>query len=240
MSETPTETSADALPDTGQAAAFYLGLLAREQRVAMERLVRSDAALRRRCASWPNVAAAITCAALVIEGGQVEARLEQRLIQRARVERPPRVRSHRGLRAARRGAGWLLLIGVVALAVLFGYLAFRPAEPISGTAVALSEDGATGVLLPEYEQRLFALIFWGLPELDGDETWQLWLVRESGAVEPGPMFVGDAEGRAAVSVNPNVLESDDGLIGFAVSRDDPARRRDGTASSEDVLYQFGR
>lgn len=221
-------------------AAYHLGLLAPAERAEVERAIRSDPNLRRRCAAWPTAVAAITCAALVVDQADTEAQFEQRLIQRARIERPPRIRSRRALRAARRGTGWLLLAGLVALVAFFGYLAFRADDPISGRAVALTDDGATGVLLPRYEERLFALIFWGLPELSADETWQLWLVRQSGQVEPGPMFMRDDEGRAAVSINPNVLESDDALIGFVVSRDDPAGRADGTPSSDDILYQFSR
>lgn len=224
-------------PSTG---AFYLGLLDQEQQDEVERLVRSDPRVRGRCASWPNAAAAITCGTLVIDRGNIEARLEQRLIQRARLARPPAVRSPRLLQVARRGLVWALVAGLVALAIVFGLLAFQPEEPISGRAVALNDDGTTGVLLPRYEQRLFALIFWGLPELQPGETWQLWLVRESGAVEPGPIFQRDDDGRAAVTVHPNDLESDDELIGFAISRDDPSRRRDNTPSSEDILYQFSR
>lgn len=223
-----------------QLAGFYLGLLEGAERDSVEGAVRSDPRLRGRCAAWPTAVAAITCATLVIDRTNVEARLEQRLIQRARIERPPRVRSRRTLRAARRSSVWLLLAGLVAVASIFGYLAFRADDPISGPAVALTEDGATGVLLPHFEQRLFALVFWGLPELEAGDTWQLWLVRESGAIEPGPFFERDEEGRAAVSLNPNVLESDDALIGFAVSRDDPAERTDGTPSSDDILYQFAR
>ena len=221
-------------------AAFYLGLLDGAEREAMERSLRTDPEISRRTSAWPTAVAAVTGASLVVERTEVEARLEQRLIQRARIERPPTVRSRRGLRAARRGSLWLLLLGLVGVTVLFGYLAFRADDPISGRAVALTEDGVTGVLLPRYEERLFALIFWGLPELEPGETWQLWLVRESGAIEPGPIFTRNAEGRAAVSVNPNDLESDDALIGFAVSRDNPASRADGTPSSDDILYQFAR
>ena len=220
--------------------AFYLGLLEDDERAALELLVRSDPRVRRRCASWPNAAAAITCGTLVIERGSVEGRLEQRLIQRARIARPPTVRSHRTLRVARRGLVWLLVVALVAAAVIFGVLAFRADEPISGRAVALNADGSIGVLLPKYEERLFALIFWGLPELEFNETWQLWLVRESGAVEPGPTFSRDHDGRAAVTIDPNTLESDDELIGFVVSRDNPVLRRDGTPSSDDILYQFPR
>ncbi len=223
-----------------QLAAYFLDLLDGEARAAIERALRSDAALRRRCSAWPTALAAITGATLSIDQARAEARLEQRLIQRARLERPPTVRSRRALRVARRGVNWLALLGLIAVTALFGYLAFRADDPITGRAVALTEDGATGVLLPQYEARLFALIFWGLPELEAEETWQLWLVRESGAVEPGPTFTGDAEGRAAISVNPHVLEADDQLIGFAVSRDAPAARVDGTPSSEDILYQFPR
>lgn len=232
-----TETTREITHSMG---AFYLGLLGREQQAAAERLVRSDPQIRGRCASWPNAAAAITCGTLIIGDENAEARLEQRLIQRARIARPPSVRSPRTLQVARRGAIWLLLAGLVALTVVFGVLALRPDEPISGRAIALHPDGTTGVLLPKYEERLFALIFWGLPELRANETWQLWLVRESGAVEPGPTFSRDDEGRAAVTIDPNTLESDDELIGFVVSRDDPSRRPDGTPSSDAIRYQFPR
>lgn len=220
--------------------AYYLGLLREPERATVERLVRSDPRVRSRCVSWPNAAAAITCGTLIVDDAAVEARLEQRLIQRARMARPPSVRSPKMLRAARRGGRWIVLIGLVALAIIFGLLAFRGDEPISGRAVALNEDGTAGVLLPKFEDRLFALIFWGLPELGLNETWQIWLVRESGAVEPGPTFLRDADGRAAVTIDPNTLESEDELIGFAVSRDDPSRRQDGTPSSDDILFQFPR
>lgn len=225
---------------TQSTGAYYLGLLGDAERDAVERLVRSDPRVRSRCVSWPNAAAAITCGALIVDDATVEARLEQRLIQRARMARPPSVRSPRTLQAARRGTLWIVLVGLVAVAVIFGVLAFRADEPISGRAVALNEDGTTGVLLPKYEERLFALIFWGLPELGLSETWQIWLVRESGAVEPGPTFLRDEDGRAAVTIDPNTLESDDELIGFVVSRDDPSRRQDGTPSSDDILFQFSR
>ena len=221
-------------------AAYALGLLDDYERVDVERAISSDPTLRRRCAAWPTAIAAITCAALVIDRTAVEARLEQRLIQRARIERPPTVRSWPVLRAAQRGVVWVALVGLVAIAALFGYLAFLGDEPISGRAIALSEDGVTGVLVPEYEKRLFALIFWGLPELEANETWQLWLVRESGMIEAGPTFTRDEEGRAAISINPNLLESADALIGFAISRDDPSTRVDDAPSSDDILYQFPR
>lgn len=221
-------------------AAYYLGLLEGEEHLGAERAIRSDAALRARCIAWPNVIAAITMGALIFDRHRVEGRMEQRLIQRARLERPAKVHSYRALRVARRGLVWVTLAGLIALAAVFGYLAFSPDEPISGRAVALTENGATGVLLPRYEERLFALIFWGLPPLQADDTWQVWLVRESGAVEPGPMFSEDGDGRAAVTIDPNLIEISDELIGFAVSRDNPAERSDGTPSADDILYQFPR
>ncbi len=221
-------------------AAYYLGLLDGEEELEVERLLRSDAGLRRRCSGWPNVIAAITMGTLVFDRDRVEGRLEQRLIQRARLERPSQVRSYRTVRAVRRGTVWLTLVALTVLVAVLGYLAFSPDQPISGRAVALTEDGTTGVLLPRYDERLFALIFWGLPPLPPNESWQVWLVRESGAVEPGPLFLEDEEGRAAITINPNLIESADALIGFAVSRDNPDERAEGTPSSEDILYQFPR
>ncbi len=219
-------------------AAYYLGLLDRDERRDVERALRRDRDLRQQCVSWPNALTAITCAALVIDESSHEARLEQRLIQRARLARPPTVHSRRTLRVAARGSRWLALIALIAVTAVFGYLAFRADEPISGQAIALTDDGATGVLLPQYEDRLFALVFWGLAQREPGESWQLWLVRASGEVEPGITFLEDEEGRAAVSFHPRVLESDDELIGFAVSRDNPSERTDGRPSSDDILYQF--
>ena len=230
---------ADAAP-AEPLGAFALDLLDETARAALERELRSNAALRAELAPLPTAAAAVTLAALVLETDAVEARLEQRLIQRARLERPPRVRTPRFLQAVRRRLLWLLLLAAVACAALFGALAFQAGDPISGRALPLTADGATGVLLPQYQDRLFALIFWGLPQLAEEETWQLWLVRASGTVEPGPQFAPDAEGRAAVSVNPNLLETDDPLIGFTVSRDIPSNRTNETASADNILYQFPR
>ncbi len=224
--------------DEAPIAAFFFGLLDDPERDAIALSLRSDATRRERYAAWPTALAAITMAALDVDTSHPDSPREQRLIQRARVARSPAARSRQGLRAARRGAVWLALVGLIAIAVVFGVLAFRADEPISGRAVALDDSGAAGVLLPNYESRLFALVFWGLPQLGDSETWQLWLVRASGAVEPGPQFTTGADGRAAVAVNPNQLESDDALIGFAVSRDDPSRRSGETASAADILYQF--
>ena len=226
-------------PDNDQELSdFFLGLSTAETRDEVAQRIRTDPELQQRTAIWPSAAAAIPIAAMAIDATEVHAQLEQRIIQRARIARPPVVRAHRGLQRARRGFVWVLLAAAVATATLFGLIAFRPDEPIGGHAVALSDDGRAGVLLPRYEDRLFALVFWGLPELDGGERWQLWLVRESGTVEAGPIFDGDAEGRAAVYINPNLLESADPVFGFTVSRDDPANREAETPSSDDILYQF--
>ena len=219
-------------------AAYYLGLLGDDERDEVERSLRDQPDLQQRVAIWPNALAAVTCAALVIEDLNTESRLEQRLVQRARTARPPAVRSRRLLRTAARGTLWMILAAAIAVSVVFGYLAFRADDPISGRPIALTDDGATGVLLPTYNDQLFALIFWGLPTLEAGQTWQLWLVRASGAVEPGATFTGDDEGRAAVSFNPRVLESSDPLIGFAVSQDNPSERSDDRPSSDDILYQF--
>ena len=221
-------------------AAYVLGLLDSEEHDSVARAIATTPRLRRRVEAWSNAAAAITVGTLIIEQTQADARLEQRLIQRAREARQPKSRARYSLRRARRGVAGLALVSLIAAAVLFAVLAFQPDDPISGHAVGLSDDGAVGVLLPQYKDQLFALNFWGLPELDPSQTWQLWLVRQSGAVEPGPQFAADAEGRAAVSIHPDDLESEDALIGFAVSADDPARRADGTPSSQDIRYQFSR
>ena len=228
---------ADPTPTEPELALFCLGLMSDDELTRFRRQLRSNPALRRRASIGLSRATALTLA--VTTGSEpAESRLEQRLIQQARQERPPRVRSFRALRVVRRGLLPLLVIALVSLVALFGYLAFRPPDPIDGVAIALSDDGVTGVLLPQYESQLFALAFWGLPEAQPDQRWQLWIVRESGAIEPGPFFERDDEARAVVSINPNRLTSDDALIGFAISLDDPTQRVAGTPSSDRILYQF--
>ena len=164
--------------------------------------------------------------------------LEHRVVARARDIRPPALRRRLRPSTARRIAFALLLVGALTAAGVFAWLAFEPRDPINGQAVALSGDGQTGVLLPRYEQRPFALVFWGLPESDDGQVWQLWLVRESGKVTPGPTLSPDEEGRAAVAINPNAIESEDAPIGFAVSLDIPSERSTETADREAIRYQF--
>ncbi len=219
---------------------FAFGLLddLEQRRIAQQ--IRRDDTLSRRLSAWPTAAAAVTLSTLEIAPSAVEPRLEQRLIQRARLARPPTVHTRQTLQIVRRGLIWFALAALAAVAVIFGLLAFRPDDPIDGRAVALSDDGRTGVLLPHYENQLFALVFWGLPEPSANDAWQLWLVRESGAVEAGPLIERSADGRAAVTVNPILLDSDDPAIGFAVSRDDPAQRPADPPSSDDIIYQFPR
>lgn len=164
--------------------------------------------------------------------------LEHRVVARARDIRPPALRRRLRPSTARRIALALLLVGALTAAGIFAWLAFEPRDPINGQAVALSGDGQTGVLLPHYEQRPFALVFWGLPDPEDGEVWQLWLVRESGKVTPGPTLSPDEEGRAAVAINPNAIESEDAPIGFAVSLDIPSERSGETADREAIRYQF--
>ena len=164
--------------------------------------------------------------------------LEHRIVARAREVRPPALRRRLRPSAARRIALALLLVGAFTAAGVFAWLAFEPRDPINGQAVDLSGDGQTGVLLPRYEQRPFALVFWGLPQPDDGQVWQLWLVRESGEVAPGPSFAPDSEGRAAVALNPNTLETGDPPIGFAVSLDIPSERAGETPPREAIHYQF--
>ena len=189
-----------------------------------------------------RLAAAATSLALVplrTDEHRLSTGLEHRIVARAREQRTPKRRRILLRRSvAIRIFVSVVLASAIALAALFGWLAFRPADSISGRAVALSEDRATGVLLPNYEQRPFALVFWGLPDADAREVWQLWWVRASGDVTPGPTFEPDDEGRAAVAINPNTLETGDTLIGFVVSLDIPAERSTETPAREDVRYQF--
>lgn len=164
--------------------------------------------------------------------------LEHRVVSRARDLRARRLPARIRPGVARRIAFAALLIAALAAAGVFAWLAFEPNDPIGGRAVALSEDGGVGVLLPRYEERPFALVFWGLPDPEDGETWQLWLVRRSGDVAPGPAFVPDEEGRAAIVINPNTLETGDPPIGFAISLDDPAERAAETPARQDIRYQF--
>lgn len=210
---------------------LILGLAEAEQTDAE---AADDAQVRRLAAA----AAALSLIPNPIDAAGHSTGLEHRIIARAREVRPPVVRRRLRPSTARRIIFTLLLVGALAAAGVFAWLAFAPRDPISGQAVALSDDGAAGVLLPRYEQRPFALVFWGLPEPGEGEVWQLWLVRESGAVTAGPAFTPNEEGRAAVPLNPNTLESDDAPIGFAVSLDDPKQRTGETPAREAIRYQF--
>lgn len=230
--------SGDALDPEQLLSAWTLGLLEPGSAAVVERAVRSTPSLRHRAGRVAALAAMASFTTTTHEDAEPMPQIELRLVQRARDARPPAARPRPGAGLLVRGFPWLAALAVAALVVILGWLAFQPEEPISGRAIPLTEDGAAGVLLPRYEARGFALVFWGLPELNDLETWQLWYVRVSGAVEPGPEFEADADGRAAIALDPNELETDDPLIGFAVSRDVPEQRTRQTASREDILYQF--
>ena len=231
--------SPERTPDADQLLpAYVLGLLDDQQASSVDRAVRSTPALRRRARTLAAAATAVSLAAAPLEHDGPQPQIELRLIQRARDARPPAVRPRRTARAIIRVFPWLVALGLIALLVGFGWLAFQPEDPISGRAIPLAEDGATGVLLPHYESRGFALVFWGLPEAANNQTWQIWYVRLSGAVEAGPSFIPDADGRVAIALDPNELETDDPLIGFAVSLDAPHRRSGATPSRDAILYQF--
>ena len=231
--------SAERTPDADELLpAYVLGLLEDERASSVDSVVRSTPALRRRARTLAAAATAVSLAATPLEDEGAQPQVELRLIQRARDARPPAVRPRRSARAVIRVFPWLVALGLIALLAVFGWLAFQPEDPISGRAIPLTEDGATGVLLPRYESRGFALVFWGLHEAANNETWQLWYVRVSGAVEPGPSFIPDADGRVALALDPNALETDDPLIGFAVSLDVPHQRSGATPLRDAILYQF--
>lgn len=169
----------------------------------------------------------------------LSAGLENRIVAHARSLRPPAPPRLRIRPARARGVVYAaLLSAAVAAAAVFGWLAFAPQDPISGQAVALSEDRATGVLLPRFEERPFALVFWGLPEAETEQVWQLWLIREDGEISAGPTFRPNGEGRAAVPINPNTLENGGPPIGFAISLDIPQERSGDTPQRADIRYQF--
>ena len=193
-----------------------------------------------RAARLAGAAAVLPLAVIAEESAAQDLGGENRLIQQARRERPPAAGPRPGALTALRLARLTLAAALIAAFVVFAWLALQPDDPISGRAQSFTDDDRAGVLIPQYRDRAFALVFWGLDEPVGDDTWQLWLVRESGAVEAGPFFHPDDEGRAAVAVNPNRLESDDPLIGFVVSLDDPWQRPPGfgTPDREDIRYQF--
>lgn len=185
-----------------------------------------------------SAAAALALIPNPTEAATYSAGLEHRVISRARELRAPRLRQRLRPNAARRIAFTLLLTGALAAAAVFAWLAFQPSDPIGGRALALSDDGQVGVLLPRYQERPFALVFWGLPAAEQDQAWQLWLVRESGEVTAGASFTPDDEGRAAIVLNPNTLESEDAPIGFAVSLDNPSERSATPPPREAIRYQF--
>ncbi len=200
----------------------------------------ADGALARRLAS---AAVSLALTPNSADAAAYSAGIEHRIIARARTLRAPAARRLRLRRSLARRLGLIaLLAAALGAAAVFAWLAFEPRGPISGQALPLSEDGQTGVLLPRFEQRPFALVFWGLPAAQDGEVWQLWLVSERGAVSPGPSFTPNAEGRAAVAINPahwaDALESGDTLIGLAVSLDDPEQRSSETPARESIRYQF--
>ena len=213
---------------------LLLGLVGTDEIEETETAIADDPQVRRLAAA----AAALSLIPNPTDAAGHSTGLEHRIIARAREVRAPARRRRLRPSTARRIVFTLLLAGALAAAGVFAWLAFAPEEPISGRAVALSDDGAAGVLLPRFEQRPFALVFWGLAEPDEGQIWQLWLVRESGEVTAGPAFTPNAEGRAAVPINPNTLESDDAPIGFAVSLDDPEQRAGETPARDAIRYQF--
>ncbi len=160
-----------------------------------------------------------------------------------------RIRGSEGLRAPaatvaalRRRRARLVLAGIVAaciIAAAAGAIAYVATDgPVGGRAIALVEDGATGVILPRWDGRPAALIFWGLPAAADGERWQLWSVRESGALVAGPYISPNAEGRAAVPLDLDPAAESDPIAGYALTLDNPDSRGGGAPARAAVKHQF--
>lgn len=160
-----------------------------------------------------------------------------------------RIRDSGGLRARaatvdapRRRRARLVLAGIAAACVIAaaaGGIAYVATDgPVGGRAIALVEDGATGVILPRWDGRPAALIFWGLPAAADGEQWQLWSVRESGALVAGPFISPSAEGRAAVPLDLDPAAEADPIAGYALTLDDPDSRGGGPPARAAVKHQF--
>ena len=170
--------------------------------------------------------------------------LEQALISRIRsteglksvpapLERPRRPWRQRALLAA---ASLAAACAIAATTAGITYLATD--GPIDGRAIALTSDGATGVILPRWDERPAALIFWGLAAPAENERWQLWSVRASGALLAGPFLSPNADGRAAIPLDPDPQAEADPIAGYALTLDDPSARINDTPSRDSVRYQF--
>ena len=110
--------------------------------------------------------------------------------------------------------------------------------PIDGSALALTADGATGVILPRWDERPAALVFWGLAAPADGERWQLWSVRASGALLAGPFLSPNDDGRAAIPLDPDPQAQADPVVGYALTLDDPTARIGDTPSRDAVRHQF--
>lgn len=218
------------------------GEQSREGEDALERVCREAgiAGPRRaaRLAAWT----AITRLEAEQAGATVPAGFEHGLISRVRGSGGLRVRALAGAGREKRGRLRLMAVALAAAcaiaAAAAGITYFATDGPIDGRAVALTADGATGVILPRWEERPAALVFWGLAAAEEGERWQLWSVRASGALAAGPFLSPNAEGRAAIPLDLDPQAEADPIAGYALTLDDPSARVGDAPSRDAVRYQF--
>ena len=225
--------------------AYALGAVSTEEAAEVEALLNDWPAGRGELA---ELLAATEALALIPEQAPVlPLGLEGRIISRAREERRPtrakmraKVLPRRRLPPPRLGARFLphaLAAALAVVAVVFGWMAFDDSEPAPpGQAVYFVEDRSQGVYVSTFVGRPFSLAFWGLAAPAEGERYQLWTVREGEqALVPGPFFEPDETGRAALPISPETAQS---LVGFVVTRDDPADRTSAVPLRDAVVYNF--
>lgn len=191
-----------------------------------------------------RLAASVALAAVDAEraGAEAQPGLEHNVVSRAR--RDGSVRAARPLRDPFRGrerlklAAAALIAGAViaAIATSIAYVATR--GPVDGEALPLNDDGTVGVIIPRWESRPAALVFWGLPAPEPPLAWQLWSVRASGALVAGPLIQPNRTGRAAVPLDLDPRTLEDPIVGYALTLDDPSAREDSAPPRSAVRHQF--
>jgi anti-sigma-K factor RskA len=174
-------------------AAYALGALDREEAAAVTRHLAGCASCR---AELQTYQAVVDHLPFSVPEAAPSGEVKDRLIARIRAERSaPRAsvswwdRIRHWLQ--RPTPAWQLGLVSTVLVIVFGLFLFaRPAHPANFGQIALAATenapGATGILIISADGEYGSLVVQGLPELDPDHQYQLWLIdndqRTSGGV----------------------------------------------------------